>query len=322
MDFKISQLRLIARIMRTGSLSEAAKSLDITVPSASRALKKMQAELNDPLFIRTWKGMVPTERTEHLFPAVQRFLDELDALDEQKPFDPAKLRMLLTIGTADNGIVAILLPVIRHLMKEAPGIQFRLKQLGTSQFERLANGELDFLLYPTSYVPVLPAHFFSFTLFEMSFSILLDRDHPLVAHHREGRAISDADLARYPRIVVKLSDSGASPVFSLNVDPEAAGPVAIELPYFLGAPYFLEGTLNTLILPRKTAELFARHMPGLTAIPLSPRRLQTLTRLIWHERTHRSVQMQWIRSVFRTYAGDVSEAAPVRSGEKPEPALP
>ncbi len=304
MDFKISQLRLVARIMRTGSLSEAAKSLDMPVSSASRALKQLQNELNDPLFIRTWKGMVPTERTEHFFPAVQHFLDELDQLNEQKPFDPAKLRMLLTIGTADNGIVAILLPVIRHLMKEAPGIQFRLKQLGTTQFERLATGELDLLLYPTSYMPVLPAHFFSFTLFEISYSILLDRNHPLVALHQEGRPVSDAELARYPRVVVKLSDSGANPVFNLNVDPEAAGPVAIELPYFLGAPYFLEGTLNTLMLPQKTAELFARHMTGLAVIPLGPRKSQTLTRLIWHERTHRSVPMQWIRSVFRAYAGD------------------
>lgn len=302
-DFKISQLKLLTQIMQTGSLTDAARNLGMTASTASRTLKRLQEELNDPLFIRTWRGMVPTERSASIMPVIQNLLTELDHLHDKTTFDLAKLDTTITIGAADNAIVSILVPVIRAISREAPLVKFRILPLDQHHFDRLAEGELDFSLYPTLNQPQLPAHFKSLTLFPLLRSVLVASDHPLAEAFRKNEPIKETDLAKYPRVVVKLNDSSRGALYNVDLAKTEKGPTTIEVPYFLGAPYFLEGTLNTLALPRSTAEFFAKNLPNLTAIPWELPYINNSTRLIWHERTDRSPHMQWIRSIFREYAG-------------------
>lgn len=302
-DFKISQLKLLAQIMQTGSLTDAARNLGMTASTASRTLKRLQEELNDPLFIRTWRGMVPTERSASIMPVIQNLLTELEHLHDKTTFSPAKLDTMITIGAADNAIVGILVPVIRAILHQAPDVKFRILPLDQHQFDRLAEGEFDFLLFPTQTQPQLPAHFKSLTLFPIYRSVLVASDHPLAEAHRQRKNITDADLAKYPRVVVKLNDSSRGALYNVDLANTEKGPTTIEVPYFLGAPYFLDGTLNTLALPRHTAEFFAKNLANLTAIPWEIPNGNNSTRLIWHERTDRSPHMQWIRSIFREYAG-------------------
>ena len=51
LDLKINHLQLLAQIVSTGSLTEAAQNLGLSAAAASRMLKKLQTEMNDPLFI-------------------------------------------------------------------------------------------------------------------------------------------------------------------------------------------------------------------------------------------------------------------------------
>ena len=53
LDLKINHLQLLAQIVSTGSLTEAAQNLGLSAAAASRMLKKLQTEMNDPLFIRS-----------------------------------------------------------------------------------------------------------------------------------------------------------------------------------------------------------------------------------------------------------------------------
>ena len=84
----------------------------------------------------------------------------------------------------------------------------------------------------------------------------------------------------------------------------------IELPYFLGAPYFLKGTEYTLLMPTRTARFFARQIPGLIAIPYEGEYAENYTRLIWHERSDKSITMQWLRSMFAMHAGESDAEEP------------
>lgn len=304
LDLKLSQLRLLAQIHKTGSMSDAARTLGISISMASRTLKKLQSALDDPLFIRTWRGMVPTDRTASLMPGILTLIEEFERLDKTKVFEPSKLTFTLTICAADNAIVAILLPVMRRMMKEAPGIRFRILPLGADQLERLAEGECDFLLYPTAGMPELPAHFKGLELFPIRRSILVANDHPLAERHRSGETLTEAALAQYPKIVVKLRDGGRGAIYDVGSETiKCAGETLVEVPYFLGAPYFLEGTLCTLALPADTASFFERHLRSVTAIPWPHEVVENNTRLIWHERNDKSPHMQWIRSLFAAYAG-------------------
>lgn len=305
-DLKVSQLRLLAKLVRTGSLTQSAKELGLSVSVASRMLKQMKDHFNDPLFVRTYRGMVPTATVERMLPGLESLMCGLDALEGCTVFEPQKLETVVTIAAADNAIVAILMPVVRHLSEAAPGVQIRIEQIDRQQFEWLAKGELDFLLYPTVAMPVLPPHFKSLILFPLKEALLVASDHPIAKAYLNGIMPDPREVACYPRIVVRLREKSRGSLMNMDLKAATPSPNVLEVPYFLGAPYFLEGTCNVLPLPRVTAEFFASRNPGLTAIPWSIAEEVPYTRLIWHERSDNAPHMQWLRSVIKEYAGAVS----------------
>lgn len=102
LDLKINHLQLLAQIVSTGSLTEAAQNLGLSAAAASRMLKKLQTEMNDPLFIRVWRGLTPTDTTTMMLPVVRELLEQMERLEYQKSFTPAKLSATITIGAADQ----------------------------------------------------------------------------------------------------------------------------------------------------------------------------------------------------------------------------
>ena len=304
LDLKINHLQLLAQIVSTGSLTEAAQNLGLSAAAASRMLKKLQTEMNDPLFIRVWRGLTPTDTTTMMLPVVRELLDQMERLEYQKSFTPAKLSATITIGAADNSVISILPPVVRAIREQAPKVSFRILPLESRQFQKLADGGMDFLLYPTQNLPDLPTHFFGLNLFRIERSVLMNRAHPLIKAYAAGQTLKAEDFRKYPRILVKLQDSSRGAIYDVTVPDPRLGEAFIELPYFLGAPYFLEGTEYTLVLPTRTAKSFEKQFPNLAAVPYPGEYSENFARLIWHERSDKSLVMQWVRSMFAQHAGE------------------
>ena len=204
LDLKINHLQLLAQIVSTGSLTEAAQNLGLSAAAASRMLKKLQTEMNDPLFIRVWRGLTPTDTTTMMLPVVRELLEQMERLEYQKSFTPAKLSATITIGAADNSVISILPPVVRAIREQAPKVNFRILPLESRQFQKLADGGMDFLLYPTQNLPDLPTHFLGLNLFRIERSVLMNRAHPLIKAYEAGQTLKAEDFRKYPRILVKL----------------------------------------------------------------------------------------------------------------------
>lgn len=60
-----AQLQYLLEIHRTGSVTQAAKNLYVSQSSVSLALSALEKELGFPIFIRSKKGLVPTEKGVH-----------------------------------------------------------------------------------------------------------------------------------------------------------------------------------------------------------------------------------------------------------------
>ena len=192
----------------------------------------------------------------------------------------------------------ILRPVLRALLHEAPQMNFRLLPLSENVFRELAEGSVDLALFPTSLGETLPEHFHGLKLFDIHRVCLLRKEHPLATSYAQGKKLTRKAFLKYPKIAVELRQNARGPVFDIDMSSTHDQRKIIEVPHFLGAPYFLEDTNATLVLPHTTAEFFARMLPTLTVIPIPGEKRVYSTRLIWHERNHASSEMQWIRSVF------------------------
>jgi DNA-binding transcriptional LysR family regulator len=60
MDVDLKLLTVFEEVYKTGSVSQAAANIGATQPSISIGLGKLRRLFNDPLFVRTSRGIEPT----------------------------------------------------------------------------------------------------------------------------------------------------------------------------------------------------------------------------------------------------------------------
>jgi DNA-binding transcriptional LysR family regulator len=70
-----SEVELLLAIARAGSLSGAAKALQVTQPTVSRRLAELEALLGEPLFVRTVDGTTPTAFGERMLEPARRMAE-------------------------------------------------------------------------------------------------------------------------------------------------------------------------------------------------------------------------------------------------------
>ena len=78
----LEDLRFVVALSRTGSLSAAARALDVTPPALSMRLKKLEAVLGVNLVIRSSRGLRFTPEGEQLVLEAQSLLTRLDGLTD------------------------------------------------------------------------------------------------------------------------------------------------------------------------------------------------------------------------------------------------
>ena len=67
MEHHLSQYRIFHEVARCGNISRAAKELYISQPAISKAISKLEENLNTKLFIRNSRGVQLTKEGNILF---------------------------------------------------------------------------------------------------------------------------------------------------------------------------------------------------------------------------------------------------------------
>src|SRR5579859_5171175 len=92
------QLRYFMAVAQTGRFTAAARQCNVSQPSLSIQIAKLEKELGGPLFERTRKGGKLTARGEAFLPRAKTILDEMEAARED-----AKALSGLTLGKVALG---------------------------------------------------------------------------------------------------------------------------------------------------------------------------------------------------------------------------
>src|SRR5437773_292640 len=74
--------RVLLSVVEAGSLSKAALVLSMPQSMVSRAITQLERESGERLFVRTGRGVLPTEFAIQLLPRVSRLVADADALVE------------------------------------------------------------------------------------------------------------------------------------------------------------------------------------------------------------------------------------------------
>ena len=136
-------------LMEERNVTRAADRLDLTQSAASRMLGRLRATFDDPLFVRTSRGLTPTKRALDLAGPLQEYLAGLEKLLlERGDFDAATARRRFRIAAIDYVQAVLLAPLVAKLQHQAPQIDFEIRQPSTESERDLDAGVLDFLLMP------------------------------------------------------------------------------------------------------------------------------------------------------------------------------
>jgi DNA-binding transcriptional LysR family regulator len=184
----LNLLVLFETVREQQHVGRAAEVLNLSPSAVSHGLNRLRRLLNDPLFLKTPKGVVPTARAEELAEPIADILARVrSVISSSEPFDAAKSTRRFTIGAPDAVAAVLLPPLLKKLRKLAPGIDLSVRQIlpppegrpGSDPWApALADVEsraLDVAIVPLDDVP---ARFVARTLYEDNFVIAMRARHP------------------------------------------------------------------------------------------------------------------------------------------------
>ena len=280
----LNLLVLFEAVLQERHVGRAADRLSLSPSAVSHGLGRLRRLLNDPLFVRTPKGVVPTERATELSGPIAEVLARVrGVLATAEPFDPATSRRRFTIGAPD-GVLAVLLPaLLAELADRAPGIDISLRQLlplpGETSPERAWRGAftdlearaMDIAIIPSSEIP---ARFHRTALYEENFVVAARAGHPFF----EAPTLDRYCAMRH--LVVSLSGDPYGFVDEALAQQGRARHLALTVPNFMFALAVLAETDLISALPRRFAERHAARF-GVAIVdaplPLGSFRLQAIS---------------------------------------------
>lgn len=94
----LQQLRYVVTVAEKGTISEAAKTLYISQPSLTNAIRELEKEMRITIFNRTNKGVVVSNEGDEFLGYARQVLEQTDLLEEKYKRD-RKVRQRFSVST-------------------------------------------------------------------------------------------------------------------------------------------------------------------------------------------------------------------------------
>jgi DNA-binding transcriptional LysR family regulator len=114
-------------LLQAGSVTGAARRMNVSPPAMSHTLSRLRLAVGDPLFVRAGNRLVPTPRALAMRDRVSRASTEIGSLlRPDLPLDIATLERTFIIRASDAMIVTVGHALDALVRKEAPGVALHL----------------------------------------------------------------------------------------------------------------------------------------------------------------------------------------------------
>ena len=132
MEQHLSQYKIFYEVAKTGNISRAAKELYISQPAISKAISKLEDNLEVTLFTRNSRGVHLTEEGELLFTHTKAAFEFLDRGEKElkriRDFNIGQLR----IGVSTTLCRYILLPYLKAFIDKYPHVKITIESQATA----------------------------------------------------------------------------------------------------------------------------------------------------------------------------------------------
>ncbi|TFZ05723.1 LysR family transcriptional regulator [Ramlibacter henchirensis] len=302
-------LRVFACIYQSGSVSVAARELDMSQPGLSTALMRLREQLQDPLFTRTTGGMEPTRRARALIGPVRQILQTLDKdLLAPPQFDPATSTKEFRLALSDIGEGIYLPLAIRSIQYTAPGISLRTVVMPPRELEEaMASGEVD--LAAGFFPDIRGTQVIQRRVGLHSFSSIARVGHPAASE-----PLTVEQYAQLGHIVVEAPGRSQEVFDQFLREKRIRLKVLLRTPHFMSVPIVVAETDAVAIVPQALAD-FVRNYGGIQELPMPfvPPTFQV--NLFWHRSAQNDPSNMWLRELMISQFPALRARRYARNGE-------
>ncbi|MEE3636291.1 MULTISPECIES: LysR family transcriptional regulator [Pseudomonas] len=272
-------------IYTEANLTRAGQIVGITQPAVSNALARLRDTFNDPLFVRTAQGMVPTPMAQNIIGPVRNALSLLRvSVQESRIFNPLQANKTFRISMTDLTEAVILPPLFQRLRRLAPAVaieSFLCKRRETTK--ELAAGRLDFAVDAPLNTDPQVRHV---KLMQDQYVCAMREGHPLAKD-----TLSLDEYMGLTHIHISSRRNGLGYVDLALGKMGLQRKIALRSQHYLMASQVLQQTDMVMTVPERFARL---HHLNFTPLPVND--VPPLeTHLYWHESTDQDPANRWMR---------------------------
>ncbi len=282
-------LRILEAILTERNITRAARSLGLSQPAVSAALRKIRQIIGDQLVIPGGKNLVLTERAEQIHEAIRCTLQDIDNIVLNRAlFDPSSATGTFRIASPDNVAHAFISNLFAQMRRDAPQVSLELNSFGPDfdPFMALRDGLVDVVLGNWS---ELPDNLHYAPLYEDRMVCLMRRDHPYA------KGITRQQFLEASHIAPSHYSVGKRGVVDTYLSRHRLKRrVVATVPFFNLAPYALIDSDLIFTVNESMARFFADRLAlAVVEAPLPFPRVKVMQ--LWHARTHHSPALGWLR---------------------------
>lgn len=286
----LNLLPVLDALLRQHSVTLAARELNMSQSALSTALARLRDLLEDALFVRTGRGLLPTPRATALAPHVAAILKQVqEQVLSSQAFDPKVSQREFTICHSDVGSYVLWPRIVQAVSERAPGVRMLLRILAHTEIAAaLESGAIDAAI---GAFPTLPESLFQRKLFDRQYVALVAAGHPLA-----GLKLTVQTFVRTPQLVVRQSSGIQEAIDQTLARLHLQRSLTLEMPSYLMLPPLLRLGRHLTVLPGQLADAFAQE-GAFTSLKLPLELPSSTIRLYWYRRLHEDAGNVWLRGV-------------------------
>lgn len=287
--FDLNLLPVFEMMLLERNVTTAAEKMGLTQSAISNALGRLRLHFEDPLFVKTRQGMMPTPRALELAQPIQDALVLVRSTAEKnKGFDPLVSSRTFRLWMSDVGEAIFLPALMKHLRTINAAIQIETKQFDAGEVgDALMSGEIDFAL---GYLPGLGASVDKLDLFKEYYVCVSGQS------DSKQRSLSVDAYLEAPHVLISSTRSGHHIV---ERSLEAVGykrRVALRVPHYLVVSTVIDGTDLLVTVPSRVAKMI-NSQASVSVWPLPIEIPEFDVSMYWHPRFINDPALTWMKNL-------------------------
>ena len=298
-DIDLNLFVVFDAIYTEGNLTRAGEIIGITQPAVSNSLSRLRNLFDDPLFVRTAEGMVPTPVSQNIIGSVRQALGLIrSSVQESDAFEPKASDKRFRVSMTDLSQSMVLPYLFGKITQDAPNVSIDCYQVRRRDMNiELASGNLDLAvdipLTPDQQIRQAP-------LFSHPQVCLVRADHSRVKDH--------LDLDTYlslNHIHISSRRGGLGQVDLALGKMGKRRKISLRTQHYLATPELVMRSDLALTVPRVFADFVVSRLPvKYLQLPFEVPNLETY--LYWHESTDQDQSNRWMRELILSLPAKLS----------------